>query len=215
MKDCSWVGLSMCCCSSCCIWWMPLAGLSIICEGFCEGGAPGGPPGGGPCEGFGGEPLWGACGLWWGLGWGPGAPELGCCDCCVMIGCFCWVMGAAVTACPAGLSFPLLWYSIVSSCCCCCCCCCVGCDCSVTPPPISFRLFSRLRATSRSRSRFSRSLEEGTVSRDCCCCCCCFRAANSEVACNTKTKIESSIKVGCELSLNYSFLFFSFLFSIR
>lgn len=193
IKDCNCVGLSMCCCSSCCIWWRPLAELSIICEGVCDGGAPGGPPGGGPWEGFDGELLCGACGLWCGLGWGPSAPELGCCDCCVIIGCFCWVMGAAVTACPAGLSFPLLWYSILRSCCCCW---------STAPlPPVSAMLplpESRLRVVDRrSLSRQSRSRDEKTLSRDCCCCC--FRAANSEVAWNTKMEIESSIKGCCEL----------------
>jgi hypothetical protein len=57
---------------------------------------------------------------------------------------------------------------------------------------------SRLRLVGRrSLSRHSRSRDE-KMSRDCCCCCC-FSAANSEVACNTKMEIESSIKGCCEL----------------
>ena len=87
-----------------------------------------------------------------------------------MIGCFCWVMGAVVTACPIGLSFPLLWYSMVSSCW------------SLSDPlgPLS------LLRGGLSFSRFS--LADSLV-------CCCFRAANSEFACNLKTRFEKSTKV--------------------
>lgn len=179
MKDWSWVGLSICCCKSCCIWWRPLAGLSIIWGLGCAGG---GPPG--PWLGFGGEPRWGACGLWCGLGCELGAPVLGCCDCCVMIGCFCWVIGAVadavLTAGPLGLSFPLLWYSNVNSDGCCC-----GCSLSVPEQLLSRTDLSRLRH---------------------CCCCCCFNAANNVLAWKQTNNLQLKI-LFCLLLLIYFHLF--------